>query len=58
VTDPDPADLDRWDEPVGLCPRTLEVSVMGSSPQLVPCENDAGHEPPCTATLTWTEVQA
>jgi len=58
MTDVDPADLDRWDEADRLCPNTIEVSVMGSSPQLVPCENDAGHEPPCTVTLTWTEIQA
>jgi len=58
VTELDPAELDRWDEADRLCPNTIEVSIMGATPQQLPCENDAGHEPPCAVTLNWTQIQA
>lgn len=48
-----PADLGGWDEVDSVCPGRILVAVAGGEPQRLRCENDAGHQPPCSVTLTW-----
>lgn len=51
-TDFDPTSLDSWDE-VEVCAEVITVAI-GDVEHQVRCENDFGHEPPCSGTLLWT----
>lgn len=44
--------LDSWAEPDDLCDQTCTVTVGGEVLTLH-CEDNAGHEPPCSATIHW-----
>jgi len=51
----DPTSLDGWGE-IETCGQVVAVTI-GSATYQLHCENDAEHEPPCSATLLWTGDQ-